>query len=117
MVQSSLVHVITFLTASLYSLSKEVCKIKVFCILQFGHLKKYHSHCTNIKTNLFPINLRSYKKYFTHREIFLSIFSGIFPVDRTRYPKNRLNPLKLEEYNIWKMSGDPLNWDRVANGR
>ena len=66
---------------------------------------------------LVPINLRSYKKSFTHREIFLSIFSGIFLVDRTRYPKNRLNPLKLEEYNIWKMSGDPLNWDRVANGR
>ena len=69
-VQSSLVHLIKFLTASLYSLSK-VCKIKfIFCILQFGHLKKYHSHFINIKTNSFPINLRSYKKYFTDREIF-----------------------------------------------
>ena len=108
----------TFLTASLYSLSKEVCKIKfIFCILQFGHLKKYHNHFINFKTNLFPINLRSYEKYFTHREIFLFIFSGIFPVDPIRYPKNRLNPLKLEEYNIWKMSGELLNWDRVVNGR
>ena len=41
----------------------------------------------------------------------------MFPVDRARYPKNQLNPLKLEEYNRRKMLGEPLNWDCVANGR
>ena len=41
---------------------------------------------------------------------------GIWPVDSTKYPRNRLDPRILEKYNEWKSSGEELNWDKLAEG-
>ena len=41
---------------------------------------------------------------------------GTWPVDSTKYPRNRLDPRILEKYNKWKSSGQELNWDKLAEG-
>ena len=39
---------------------------------------------------------------------------GIWPVDRSKYPKNRLDNRLLQKYELWKASGEELNWDNVG---
>ena len=46
-------------------------------------------------------------------EYFLNL--GIYPVNSDLYLKNRLDAKLLEKYNVWKLSGEPLDWDKLAN--
>ena len=41
---------------------------------------------------------------------------GIWLVDSTKYPTNRLDPRILEKYKKWKSSAQELNWDKFAKG-
>ena len=47
-------------------------------------------------------------------EYFLNL--GIYPVNSDLYPKNGLDARLLEKYNVWKLSGEPLDWDKLENG-
>ena len=44
-------------------------------------------------------------------EYFLNL--GIFPVNDL-YLKNRLDARLLEKYNIWNLSWEPLDWDKLS---
>ena len=44
-------------------------------------------------------------------EYFLNL--GIYPVNDL-YPKNRLDARLLEKYNIWNLSWEPLDWDKLS---
>ena len=46
-------------------------------------------------------------------EYFLNL--GIYPVNSDLYLKNRLDARFLEKYNVWKLSGELLDWDKLAN--
>ena len=43
--------------------------------------------------------------------------TGIYPVDRSKYPTSRLDPRLLAKYNAWRAKGETqLDWDKLANG-
>ena len=38
----------------------------------------------------------------------------MYPVKGKKFPQNQLDPRLLEKYDLWKESGEPLEWDKSA---
>ena len=54
-----------------------------------------------------------YAYFFTY---FNLLYLGIYPVDATKYPRNRLDPRLVEKYEAWRKTGEPLDWEKLGDG-
>ena len=70
---------------------------------------------TEYEQNAFFIRTLSFLFMPGHSTIECFLNLGIYPVNSDLYPKNRLDARLLEKY-VWKLSGEPLDWDKLASG-